>query len=598
MRTLLHLQSAGGKAIYSSFRLNCRVITSRHASSLSLGVKSKAEEWLIESDRRILNVSRSYCQLASNSQRVKDVESQTTATSPTPRVQQLLDSTASMESGKRKQKIYHHDRAHFGRLEDLVNMDDVTEFFPPEVNSMYRMILQGNESRAWEVFATILAKGERDGPSASIWHWYLMIGLAARDSTISIQDAIKMASLGCGYEESIVRRSLKDEAELGGVREQQRVLAFTLMHNFRKRMTTDALEAVISIWDIMLQQEIHASSRHVNVLCASLIHLKRGDEALKILSEWMRPALIDDSSQEDPQGWISNWQGGVPMNQYTVGIIMFALLQEGYSKRAFEMYKASISDTYRVPVHNVPLNLLLWAGRQPYEGIASCRGQVAEEDFASVSEDVSRNVQHWQDQAMWDGHPSALQARHIFLFNLFSRYPELQEIENPLYQIRQGDENGFMWKAHARMQRWTESFNNLVAPYVRWQKTTEDAILLHASSDHKTQSNNFHKRFQVDDLTFDHYLGLLPYVSIYEDVPWEDYVIVLAWMKHLGIKPGRYTLMKICWAIDHLIPPVVGDFPSCAGPLHEYLADWIGEVNIPERADMARFIKSLHFARA
>lgn len=504
------------------------------------------------------------------------------------RVQLLVEKTSQIE------RLRLREEEPKSEVEEDIKVDDEGITCPTDTLPLYEHILKGEEDQAWVLFWQIIDKGLHGEPSASIWHWYFMIGLVARDRTVNIRDVLRMASNAptseLNFRRSDIHQSLKDPNESGGIAGQQRILAFTLMHNLRKRTTTEGYKAALYVWDSLLRANISPSTRHISAMCVTLIHMGRYEEAI----ERLFASITSGAAPRDVHGWMaSNEQGGAHMDQYTVAMVMNAFLLEGYPKRAYEMFKVAISDKCAVPIDHVPLSLLMWAGKQSYEGLTMGDGDLLTDLRENAQHEgiKAKDVEHWKGQAIWDGYPSVVQARHIFLTYLFKRHPELKAVKNPLYEARTGEDSGMLWKTHARMQRWSQKLTDIISPLVRWHNSPGDAALLTLPASAIPAEE---EPTTLDEKNFDYYLELLVYVDAFEEVAWEEYVLVFAWMKHLDVVPSPYSVLRVCWALDHLIPPVA-EHTSCAGPLHDYLAEWIGEKNIPTRERFEAYVRSQRF---
>jgi hypothetical protein len=442
---------------------------------------------------------------------------------------------------------------------------------------LWHDILDGKEMEAWRKFNHMILISEEGGQGeTSIWDWYIMIGLIARDVTVPIEDAINMAYFGQDYESSIIFRSLKVKDETGSVLSQQQVLAFALMSNFNKRMTDDGFEGALSVWDTFMQRCAVPTTRLINMRYAALIHLHRMEEAIQ---EFVMMAQTSDREGEVAD----SSRVKVYVNDYTISIMMHAFLLEELPKYAYGLFKIATGSLYRVSPSSVNLTLLLVAARQAQESFQIAKQMELEENvnFDSLAEEKAK----WESQTMWDGIRSPLQARSIAKMFLFHHHPELKEVKNPLYDVDSGSQAGFMWKAHTRIKRWTSSLTSSQVDNVEGDSTITTTNKKEAGSKEQASAMDFNDNF------FSEYLRLLPLVNIYHP-SWEEFLLVLAWMKKLDIKPDHYSLLRMCWAIDNLVSPAedFADTGSAAGPLHSYLADWIGEHNIPTREEVGRFV--------
>ena len=449
------------------------------------------------------------------------------------------------------------------------------------IRTMREHILAGRELSAWQLFNDLLKSDGKTPPRASIWHWEIMVGLAARDSTVPIGEVLDMACVGERYESSVVYRSLEDPARAGGPVNQQRVLAWTLIHNLGKRKTAAAYDAALSVWNTFLRQGGQPNIQLVNAACVTMIRMNRKEEAIQTLLRWTQPT---DAVQE---------RGKVRADGYTVTELMLALLDENLPQSAFSIYKLGTGELYGVPTDIVMLNLLLWAARMVYEGLMSDKESNLSEEahFESVSPDEEQR--HWKAQATWDEAPAALQAQAIFKTHLFFQHPELKAVSNPLYEVT-GEQSGFMWKAHAQMERWSQrlvsAFPNYEGRRYPLRGAQEEGLV--GQQGRPAPKERDEVGFDAD--VFDHYLQILPYVNMEAEVPWDEYIQVLAWMKRLDIQPTRYILLQVCCALDHLLPPATESVHawSAAGPLHDYIADWLGEESVPQRQDVGAFARA------
>lgn len=446
-----------------------------------------------------------------------------------------------------------------------------------EICTMRELVLAGRELSAWQLFNDILKRDGKTTPRASIWHWEIMVGLAARDSTVPIGEVLDMACVSERYESSVVYRSLEGPTRAGGPVNQQRVLACALIRNLGKRKTAAAYDAALSVWHTFLRQGGQPNIRLVTAACVTMVRMNRKEEAIQTLLRWTQPT---DAVQE---------RGKMQADGYTVTELMLALLDVKLPQSAFSIYKVGTGELYGVPTDNIMLNLLLWAAKMVYEGQLDKESNLNEEGhFEYVWPDEERR--HWKAQATWDEAPAALQAQAIFKTHLFFQHPELKTVGNPLYEVT-GEQSGFMWKAHAQMERWSQRLASAFPTYEgrRYPLRGPQEEGLVGQQGRPAPKERIEVGFDAD--VFDHYLQILPYVNMEAEVPWDEYLQVLAWMKRLDIQPTRYVLLQVCCALDHLLPPATESVHawSAAGPLHGYIADWLGEESIPQWQDVGAF---------
>ncbi|PWN87105.1 hypothetical protein FA10DRAFT_269715 [Acaromyces ingoldii] len=150
---------------------------------------------------------------------------------------------------------------------------------------------------------------------------------------------------------------------------------------------------------------------------------------------------------------------------------------------------------------------------------------------------------------------------------------------------------------------------------------------------------------KLGPMLFDQYLTLLRFISVNAalpsssasrtlafgaEVPWDEPFRVLAWMRHLDLEPLDTTLYQACLVLHEGISPIwdaamsqvnkrnnrlrygqdeqddgggiggqeaaddddEGGDASAAGPLHAWLADWVGEQRVPKEREVGNYLRA------
>ncbi|UZJ54198.1 hypothetical protein CBS101457_003518 [Exobasidium rhododendri] len=459
-------------------------------------------------------------------------------------------------------------------------------------------ILDGNEIEAWTHFNRILNCSEEEDARASIWDWYVMIVAVSRDPALATYEVFKFACWGSDYESSLIYQSLSDKGEIGGIVGQQQVIAFALMYGFHLRMSSvdvdvvvedetmedekeKACKGILTVWDTFMHDHSVPTSRLVNRVCVALIHLDRNKEAIEELVKWFQP--------QDSRRKTAARVNAVRMNQYTPGELMHAYLLKELPLSAYGVYTICTGSLYQVLVDSTILTSLLKNAKCAHHRYLLC-------DLAGSSKELGydkTDLQHLEKQMTWDRVPAALQAARIFRSYLFDKFPALAKITSPLYnqKVHDGvDKDGADDAASARtlnhidLQKGSPTLDQATAEEERRGRFEEERKTTTMTPDESV----------IDAEAFDAYLQVLPFVHDYEKLTRDHYLLVLAWMKALDVKPNSYTLYKVIWAAESLATPSDEVFRSTSASksLHLSLVEWIGQENIPSDREVYAYINS------
>jgi hypothetical protein len=479
--------------------------------------------------------------------------------------------------------------------------------WPPSAREMYWNIIDGRSDAAWTLFNDILQSEHTSAkPRASIWDWYVMISFLARDPTISISEVLEFACWDQKYQETSIYRSLGHKGEIGGLLSQQQVIAFALMYGFHQRLDAAEVEVedrrakreevcneILSVWATFMKRCNMPTSRLINRLCVALIYLDRKEEVIENLVRWFRP-------QDEGKG-IAADANAVRMDEYTVCELMHAFLLKGMHSSAYGLFSVCTGSLYKVEVDGAILNTLLGNARRAHRGYLLSTLMQKERHDGYDATSIQEESVEWESQMMWDRVPAALRATRIFKSYLFSKHPELRAISSPLYSEELSDEDKEVGGEDDGWEQGQDEEHRVEGeePLTRAQQYLDELQRKDATRRDVADDETRRPRWDsertpfVDAKNFDEYLQILPFVDIYEEVHWEEYLLVLAWMKRLAIMPSFFTLMRVIWAAENLTTPR-DDSPgssSVAKSLHLSLVDWIGPDSIPTKDEVTNYIK-------
>ncbi|CAO1634183.1 unnamed protein product [Sympodiomycopsis kandeliae] len=191
----------------------------------------------------------------------------------------------------------------------------------------------------------------------------------------------------------------------------------------------------------------------------------------------------------------------------------------------------------------------------------------------------------------WDGLPATVQTRQIFRELLFSHHPGLAkgEVFDTLYQSISVHETwrSYPWLVSAR---WEHSIDRYSTSRSSRRLVTNHLQAAASDTDSVVCSIAFSPR------SFELYIQLLISIRFLKkfeaDEPWQEPLLILAWMRHLGLHPTKQTLCDVAlvirnWGASHTAHEKQKEGSiHILGPLQKWCEEWIPEEDIPSESDV------------
>lgn len=491
-----------------------------------------------------------------------------------------------------------------------------------------QLIFTGQKEKAMQLFHIIRVSNEEEGKSTSINVWAHMIGMLANLGE-SPDLAMRMLDLNNEDESQSKDQSISEHVPFDlapkEVRDKPYIYA-KLIQQISLRPDNNYIDRIPNIWKLMLEKGVKPDLYCLEEYCLALVRLGHTTAAMSTLEGWL--TVFNQKSDSN----------GLNPPKPTSGMLYRMMKRMIEQEETQEVYSLYLKKMYKWPGESdsILLPTLLRAAEEAYvkqeeQGYSDNHPMIARMLFQRKEPQKHKNI-------LWDEIPAPLRARQIFRQTLFDNYPDLYDLPHPLNYDQSGKSlKGGLWRNEIRMQKFEEWLSHkLNFDGGNGQQDRFDSLLLpnndrlrdvQIKTDHLESSCEKDKiqkvTLQCTHDLFENYLRLLPHV---EDcareigmglrekdqlqIGWDERLLVLSWMRFLDISPNKSCLCLICAYIQERMPPMfegslffqrfhksANQDPysyanhSAAGPLHKFLADWIGENNIPTHEDVAASIR-------
>lgn len=490
-----------------------------------------------------------------------------------------------------------------GKAERLYKLNRISIGFFKSATFLQELVMTGQKEKALQLLGIILANNEEVGQSTKINVWASIIGMFA-----NMEDSPELAMriLDQTSPESIPIP--RPPAEVLS----KPFLYAKIIQQIASRSDSNYGDLIGDVWELMLARNIRPDLHCLEEYCVALVGIGRTTEALKTLNQWL--VQVEESSD----GYCMPRSGFIYR-------MMKRMIEKGETQQVYYLYQEYCSKWQR----ESDVVLLPTILRAAEEASAKRKEGGYSDNHPFIARMLfQRNDPQKSKEFLWDGIPAPLKARQIFRQTLFDVYPDLSDLPNPLDDIKIG-KRGALWRNEIRMQRFEEWLSQKLS-FESGNAQQERFTLMHSKEDQEIKDQLKTKRghdsvqrvmLQCTHDLFENYLRLLPYVEDYAheigmgsrereqlQIGWDERLIVISWMRYLDIFPNKSCLCLICAYIQEKMPPVLEGTNlfagqnmdshsysnhSAAGPLHGFLADWIGEESIPTNQDVAMFIRDL-----
>jgi hypothetical protein len=455
------------------------------------------------------------------------------------------------------------------------------------------LVMTGQKEKATQLFDIILTTNEEAGNSTRVEVWASIIGMLANIERLP-NIALRILD---SNDESKVHLSpgcVAIQKPSANVLTQPFVYA-KVIQQIALRKDSNYADQIRNIWNLMLARGIKPDVHCFEEYCVALVRQGCKVDALSML----------DRCEEKY----------IPRSGF-VYRLMKCMIEQGETQQVFRLYQESSSKGQQ-ETDVVLLPTLLRAAK---EASVKQERRGYSDNHPFIARMLFQRTDPLKDKDfLWDGIPAPLKARQMFRQALFDSYPDLCNLPNPLDDNKTSKRVG-LWRNEIRMQKFEEWLSSKLS-FERGNSRQEQfsSLTLQSNNDRLeiNQGNGSVQRVMLQcthDL-FENYLRLLPYVEDcareigmgsgekdHLQIGWEERLIVISWMRYLDIFPNKSCLCLICTYIQERMPPALGTSNnqdpysysnhSAAGPLHGFLADWLGEENIPTNEDVAIFIRN------
>lgn len=466
----------------------------------------------------------------------------------------------------------------------------------------------------WHLFRSLLESEQLTISAASEEDWVTIIRLVSEDARIDPEDVF-----------GAVRSTISRLTTSGPIADRSKNRTATLLDNlygamirgFAARQTQSELSAAIRVWGILLAQGLNHNVSISKAVVKILIRLDHTDDALK---------LIDSVLQD--------CRGDQAACTYFYHSRMLAYLKAGHFRGVYDQYREIPTgrDSNR---HAMMLATLLTAAQRASEDYLSGIGHPLRNAPRppSTRQNAKQSAARRKENVTWSHVPAAVRARDMFREHLFSQHPELREVINPLdwsskLELESDDSGGVLLAQRSKLRARRSAgqmlnWQSWVAKQFKALSTSQGSNEDAAASPEEDSftpgdlfTGNAHRGripralhgvdINFDASLFHRYLLLLPLAT--SDIAAEsaagslwsaqsvlrEHLEVLAWMRWLDVQPLRATLLILCIHLDEVMPVLgwsSGPTQSAAGPLHAYLASWLGEDRVPSRVDIGWYVR-------
>ncbi|KDN43552.1 hypothetical protein K437DRAFT_257447 [Tilletiaria anomala UBC 951] len=378
-------------------------------------------------------------------------------------------------------------------------------------------------------------------------------------------------------------------------------------------------EAVVELWRTLMHRRIQPNSSTLSAVVCALIHLGHPAKAVEQLESWLAPAATSSSGEaaddnagalelQSHQAWVQAAENGkekaLPSPRPIVGTSLMLA----------ETLQALVQQDNDPVIFPCLQLLLLERGVQPDNRCVDIILRAAKHASPLPRYDGDGNMQqqHYHGAAnatatTWNDELPALVARDAFLACISAQYPELIAARNPLEEAVARAQSGWLIKSEMSMRKlenWVASRFHLHAHAGSGSHTTAAAAWIerwrHIGA---TRSVIFESRLLQTYMLLLHRLRLLQLAGDVDGaLPIGDEILrVLAWHRALHLVPSHMSVCLACMEVVRSVPPAslarwggaVGGrardgLESAAGPLHAWLADWLGEEAVPKEEEVAQ----------
>ncbi|PWN33306.1 uncharacterized protein FA14DRAFT_60836 [Meira miltonrushii] len=490
-----------------------------------------------------------------------------------------------------------------GKAERLYKSNRIAIDFFKSIAFLQELVMFGQKEKALQLFGIILTTNEEVGHFTKIKVWASIVGMLA-----NMEDSpdIAMRILDQASPKTIPIPRPPEEVL------SKPFIYAKVMQQIALREDSDCSDLIGDVWDLMLSRGIRPDLHCLEEYCVALVSQGRTTEALNALNQW--PVKLEESRDSDCK----------PRPGF-VYRMMKRMIEQGETQQVYHLYQEYTSK-WQQDSDIILLPTLLRAA----EEVSAKRKEMGySEDHPFIARMLFQRKDPLKSkEILWDGIPAPLRARQIFRQTLFDNHPDLFDLPNPLDDPRIG-KRGALWRNEIRMQKFEDWLSQKLSFEGGSGQKERFASLMHAKEDQdiKDQLKTNHENDSVQRIMlqcthdlFENYLRLLPYVEDcareigigsrereHLHIGWDERLMVISWMRYLDIFPNKSCLCLICAYIQEKMPPVfegsnlfasrnVDPYSdskhSAAGPLHGFLADWIGEENIPTNQDVANSIRT------
>lgn len=422
---------------------------------------------------------------------------------------------------------------------------------------------------AWNVFDSLL-RYQEDGNHIAPNDWASVIRLACTDPKVDTMKILHLVGL-----------ETQGEKQSSPVSNPQ--IYVMLIEGLASRPGREGLTAALRVWESVQRMGIKPSTQMVTAIAHVLVLLDRSEEGIKLLLDTIK------RSEGTPDTLLYN-----ATMKLSVRLQRFRLV--------YTLFKDL--DKHRPMIHpNRNLTMM--------KSLLEAAKEASEAYLVHLNND---HHHHLRAEATWDRTPAAVQARDIFRHHLFSQHPELAYEVHPLeWSGKQTNSHAssenhqtFFQKQEKRFEKWiigvSSHFQALYDPLMDQHHDGSSGTITEETATFLPHpKSRIITNFSAE--LFHEYLLLLPYASssLSSTNPLNpkarsalmEQFEVLAWMRALDLKPLRQTLNLLCTHLDEVVPPISPSHnsASAAGPLHDYLVNWLGLEQVPTQAQVGEYVR-------
>jgi hypothetical protein len=442
--------------------------------------------------------------------------------------------------------------------------------------TLERMLERGADP-AWNPLASteddaVLPSGpSSDAPLADHRIWLSIVALSARDPQVQPWDLLQLLGLDPLREPK--PGSIRPPASLL----HEPGLYAVLVRNFELR-PQPFFEDAEAVWNIMQERKVAVDAAALEAFCAAQLRARRVSGALRTLRRYT-----------------SRGAGRIQTSIHLFNIFLDATVRLGSGADVWRLVTGHARRA-RLSLGGRTLVLLMRAARKDAELGHAHDAQMSGTAHRSLSQSVDEPDS--EKPGHWDGVPAPMRAWQLFRTLLLSQHPELASCESAL---EKADGGGWFWRREMQLRRaerwlWDRLSRLTAGPSADSSKEAplDDSVALHQFSQRPIVFNDalFHEYVRLVQLlrTSDAVSGIPA-----SRLPAQDEIFrVLSWMRALHVTPRRKTLRIVCLELAEHTPPAASggrDTSSAAGPLHDWLASWLGEEAIPTEAEVGAYFK-------